>query len=356
MTPSIEQSSLPMVPFSQRWWLRLLRSGFWVLLVSVLIWVYADIEYTDQVELSATLQLNTGSSQTLMLLSPSEHVLGFELSGSKSSLKEFADELAENGSVLTYDVSQAHGPDDRFIPTRELLARAGDLRKRGIEVRSVSPEAIEVRLDTLVRIPDVPVDLETTGAELETPADPAKVSILVPKSLWDQLPARLQDQPRLGTRPQDLSALTPGKDVKVTAAVSPFLGEVRIQADPETVTYRVRVKSRTVTESLRVGVQVLSPASWAEPQNTTWSEYELVQQNPAEWTAELSVVGLRKDLKPENVHAYIELTDADKRPVESWLERDVTVQFMPGTNLRLASPAPKLKFRLQKRELLPIGP
>jgi hypothetical protein len=322
----------------------------------VLIWVYADIEYTDQIKLSTTLQIDTGASQTLMLLSPREHALSFELSGSKSSLKQFADELAENGSVLELDISQEYGPDDRFVPTRELLVKAGELRKRGIEVRSVTPEAIEVRLDRLVRIPDVPVDLETTGAELETPAEPATVSILVPQSLWDQLPTRLRDQPRLSTRPQDLSTLTPGKDIEVSAAVSPFLGEVRIQPDPEMVTYRVRVKSRTVAETLRVGVQVLSPASWAEPENTTWSEYELIQQNPAEWTAELSVEGPRKDLKAENVHAYIELTDADKRPVESWLERDVTVQFTPGTNLRLASPAPKLKFRLQRREPLPTAP
>jgi hypothetical protein len=42
---------------------------------------------------------------------------------------------------------------------------------------------------------------------------------------------------------------------------------------------------------------------------------------------------------PENVIAYIQLTDDDKKPI-SWVEREVTVCFPPGLGLKLLSKRP----------------
>ena len=52
--------------FSRRWWLRGLRTLFWIALISVLIWLYADLEHSKEREFRATIRLNTGKSSSLV--------------------------------------------------------------------------------------------------------------------------------------------------------------------------------------------------------------------------------------------------------------------------------------------------
>lgn len=336
--------------FSRRWCIAGLHTLFWVVLVTVLIWIYADMEFTDTAKIIATIKLDTGESGQLELLSRTELPVEFEISGSRSSLEDFQRELDETGALLSYDVSRQYKRAGKhLLPLAEVLDYSAGLAKRGISLKNPRPGAVEVQLDTIIEVHDVPVELKTTGATAQ-PATRPKVSLFVPTSRWQLIQARLGgNPPKLQTRPVDLSHLQPGVSSKVTAEILPAIEGVAVRPTPASVTFDVQILRSATTKTLPVSVQVLGPASWAETDDTTWQEYVLVRQAPADWRPRLRIEGAKKDLKPENVIAYIQLTDEDKKPI-SWVEREVTVCFPPGLGLKLLSPRPKLKFRMEKRK------
>jgi hypothetical protein len=344
----------PQAPrFSRRWWLGGAHNLLWVALISVLIWVYADIEYTDTDTLTATLTLHTGMSENIVLLSPHDHNVTFRISGSQASLNEFRRKLTDQGSALRRDISQDFPPGRRTVLTEELLEKAANLKNLGLKVVASQPTSLNLHLDTMVRVIDVPVDLDFTGAKLETTPAPRTVDILVAQSQKKDLPQPL----RLKTKRVDLSTLSPDETKTITAEILRDVNGAAIQPIPPQATFAVQIIRPVQPEEIPVTVQILTPAIWGEEKDTTWRDYVLVKNPASDWRPTLTLVGAKKDLLAENVTAYIRLTDDDKKPVESWLERDILVTFPSGVKLELQGMAPKVQFRLEKRaKLLPLTP
>ncbi|MBN1556202.1 MAG: hypothetical protein JXA11_15785 [Phycisphaerae bacterium] len=349
MTP-MHPHPQPTAPrFSRLWWLGKAHSAFWIVLATLLIWVYADMEFTDEVKLKSTLSLTTGESKTVALLGNTQFELSFTLSGSKTALLQFRHDLNARGSMLSYDVSQEYAAGERSINAATLLEKAAGLTRRGITIKDIQPEAIPLNLDRLTVLPDVPVDLDAQGATFRLTGEAPKVELRVAESRWKKIQERLQGlPPRLKTVPVNLKELPPDKPV--VAEVNPILETQPVTTTPKTVTFAVEVISTRVTQDVPVTIRLLCPAAWSEANNTTWKDYVFVPNTASDWRPKLTLEGEPKDLKPENVRAYIELTDDDKKGTASWLPRDVIVSFPPEVNLRLIGPAPKVQFRLEKRK------
>ena len=132
-----------------------LRHLFWVVLVTLLIWVYADMEHTDTQTVTITLQLDSGDPSKLAILSSPTHTLSATLSGSKSSLEELRRNLARQSNTLTCDVSDVT-PGKPVLLTADRLLRHQPLLK-GILIDRVEPSGVEVQLDPVVHISDVMV-------------------------------------------------------------------------------------------------------------------------------------------------------------------------------------------------------
>ncbi|NBB96308.1 MAG: hypothetical protein GVY16_11295 [Planctomycetes bacterium] len=337
--------------FSKDWWLGGLRNLVWIALVTVLIWVYADMEFTDTASISSvTLTLNTQGNPKVMLLSDRELSVSFEVAGSQTGIENFRQQLEEAGSNILYDVSRDYGPGTMDVQTRELLTQALDLK--GITIESAEPQTVRIELDALKTIPNVPVDLAYTGAKLKGDPLPALVTIRAPESRWQQAGVA---EPRLSTQVKDLSRL-PADTHTVQAEVNPFIGDLRVLPKPTTVSYEIDIVSALASETIPKPVSVLTPAAWSDPEDTTWDDYVLIKDEASDWRGvNLTIVGPRKDLTPDNVTAFIRLTDEDKKPVDSWLERQVQVYFAPGTDLQLQGPAPSVRFRMQQRQPSPGG-
>lgn len=341
--------------FSRRWWLEKAHTLLWVVLVTLLIWVYADMEFTDEMKLKADLVLHTGESRTVTLLGEKQFDLTFTLSGSKTALIQFRHELTGRGAVLSYDVSQDYAAGERLVPAAALLEKVAGLARRGITIKDVQPEAVPVQLDRLVVVPDVPVDLDAPGATFQIQGKTPVVELLVAESRWKAIQDRLKGQPpRLKTVPVDLKTLAAGRTV--TAEVQPLLEGEPIASAPRQVTFFATLLSSRATQEVTLPVKLLSPTAWAEAGNPTWQEYVFVPSDVSNWRPRLVIEGEPKDLKPENVQAWIELTDDDKKGTAAWLTRDVVVSFPPGSTLRLVGPAPKVQFRLEKRKPLAAPP
>ena len=325
-----------------------LRHLFWVVLVTLLIWVYADMEHTDTQTVTITLRLDSGDPSKLAILSSPTHTLSATLSGSKSSLEELRRNLASQSNTLTCDVSDVT-PGKPVLLTADRLLRDQPLLK-GILIDRVEPSGVEVQLDPVVHISDVMVTLASQGAELQTPPEPQPVDILVSETRWKVIQLALDGTlPTLVTQKMDLSALPRGKEVDVSASVIPLLEGLEVTCSPAKLTYKVKIRSATETLSLQVAVEVATPAAWAMAEDPTWKDYVLVTNPASEWRPTLTVVGSKRDLLPENIRAYVRLTDDDKKPVEGWFERPVSVDLSPGTSLRLQGEAPTVLFRLEKR-------
>jgi hypothetical protein len=357
MTSAYEPFEEKTPRFSRRWWLESAHTLFWVVLATVLIWIYADMEFTDEAKLKVTLQLNAGESKTVGLLPPTEQELAFTVSGSHTSLERFRSDLAARGAVLTLDVSQEYAPGQAPIPAGELLEKAAQLRRRGLKIENIKPEAIPVHLDTLQIIQDVPVELDAVGAAFKLTHEPPKVEIRIPESRWKRIQKLLHDRsPKLKTLPVDLKEYPEGREVPITAEINPILEGEKIDVVDKTVGFLVDIISPLVTAEAQVSIQVLAPASWAEADGNTWDGYMFVPNPASDWRPKLKIEGEPKDVKPENVWAYIRLTDDDKKSTDAWLTRDVIVSFSPQVKLRLLGPTPKVQFRLEKRKASAVTP
>ena len=111
----------------------------------------------------------------------------------------------------------------------------------------------------------------------------------------------------------------------------------------------VTVGPRTDHETFALAVQTLSPRTWIE--EGTRARYKLIYKDPLEWQPQVTVTGARQQLdklRAEDIQAYVTLVEDDKTPVESWLQRQVTVHFPPGIELQIVGEAPVVNFKLEK--------
>ena len=325
----------------------------WVVLVTIFLWVYADLEFTRNAEVSAVLKLSTG--RNAYVLSEKEHKFTFVVRGSQSRIEQFKRDLAQVGNVIEYlpDARFARSGVPRSVPSVELLERAimasGDLRASGVTIHGCNPETVKVWIDKAEEVKGVPVMLNYSGVVLSAPPTPVEVTVKIPKNNRARFDALLKDETNVvKTEAIDLGSYNPGKHV-VSAEVNPVIGSMKIDVDPKTVEFEIEVINPVKTKKILVQIGVLTPSKWGTVGDTTWRDYSLIQSKDTNWRPTLEVSGSEKDLKPDNVWAYLVLSEADKKPVESWLEREVMISFSPDSGLKLMSPTPKVKFRLQRR-------
>ena len=336
-------TKMPSGPLGRAWWADKAREILWVALVAVLIWVYADMEFTRERSFTVVVDL-ASSDPDLALLSASQLEVSLALQGNIASLENFE---RLSGSIR-YDVSQ-YGPSQApiAIPTREILLQTAEIGKAGLTLVSCTPSSISIRLDEVLA-KELPVEFRHTGATVAgAVVTPSKVRVRVAQSQWQEI-LRRTATPTLRTETVNLQKVDTAKPFPVE--IEPVVAGVPVGPQRETVEVQVQVAELTKTRTLSVPVRVMAPASWST--DGTWDQYVLERKNASDWThKEIVVEGSTKDidrLVPEAVDAYVVLTDNDKKPTESWWKGDVVVRFPAEMNVKLVS-KPTLDYRLAKR-------
>ncbi len=329
--------------YTRSWWLARGHNALWVVLVTVLVWMYADVEFTDEMELQATIQLATAPAGNQVLLSERQVVVSFKVQGRRSGLERLEHRLRMPDAVIRYQVSEG----DSQIATRDILNRSPIFQAEGLTALSASPSTVQVKLDTKIHVADIPVTFEYTGAfPSEVTIEPPKMGIRVAKTDWEKI-GKAEPSPALRTVSVELKGVQSDKPFSVQ--IIPRIAGVAVEPDQATVTVTAKIAQLTETEELTVAVQVVSPTAWLE--DGTWREFVLKRQNAAEWRARIQVSGTRKDLdqlKGGDVHAFVVLTDDDKKPIKSWDRRAVVVHLPRDLNLSLLGTRPSVSFRLEK--------
>ncbi len=335
--------------FSRPWWTDQVKTFTWVAVVTVLIWVYADMEFTENKDFTMLLHLKVSPGSKLALLSDNDVELTFRARGNHGSLEKFEDLKKHNGNRMEVDVSDFR-PGSQSVSVEDLLPRDSDFAKSGLTVTSASQKQVLFRLDRLIS-KEVPVKLDYTGATLspEPVLTPKTMQIEVAQSRWDQIRQEKTD-PILLTEPVNLQKVDTSKPLKLM--VLPAIGSVSVQL-PEKHEVEVRVQIKTLTEqiALDVTVRVVEPVSWLSPADNTWKEFQFVRQDPLEWRKQIQVTGPRQDLeklkaREQEVTAFVTITDEDKKPT-SWTTRAVTVCFPPDLQVKLApTESPTVQFKM----------
>lgn len=335
--------------FSPTWWGETLRRLVWVSLITVLIWVYADLEFTDVREFHITLKLATAADKDFVLTDRRDVELTVRVRGNWAGLDHFEEALKLRQNRIQYDPSETYALGSYSILTSDIFNRLASQTARGVTVVSCQPAQVDITLARAIRT-DVPVKFSCPEAIVDSWwALPAKVSVRASVEQWQKIHEALKGEAAaIQTVPvKSLPAERPliNEDVELV----PALAGVPVEVSPPSVRVTVRVAQKLQNKTLQVAVQVLAPPTWST--ENTWKDYTLEgKEGPAEWQKTIEVSGPRKDidqLTPARVHAYILLTDDDKKPT-SWWKRDVVVRFPEDLSIKLVGPKPVVNFRLTK--------
>jgi hypothetical protein len=117
---------------------------------------------------------------------------------------------------------------------------------------------------------------------------------------------------------------------------------------PARVSVTLKVAQQPAKRKISVPVHVQAPKDWFV--DDTWTRYKLDVKDPLEWTKDIIVTGDRihlEKLRPENIRAYIVLTEGDKQH-STWISGIVKVEFPKGLKVQ-AGPVKPVSYRLRKR-------
>ncbi len=136
------------VRFSRQWWAKGTRNFIWVALVTMLIWVYADLEKTDSRDLSVKVRLSTGSSGDITLASPGEIEVKFTVRGSNSSIERYSRELSDQGWLVPVDVAQrgVRLGENTLQTAEDILDPLTGISGRGLAIVAIDPRFIKISL------------------------------------------------------------------------------------------------------------------------------------------------------------------------------------------------------------------
>lgn len=359
MSPALHRSNSPRRP----WWAPP-TTLLWVAFITVLIWLYADMEFTKTARLTVTIELAANRREHVALLSSPTHRVTFELQGSRRDLDEF---IAKNENrTLTFDVSGVLdvGANQRLQATTVLEQKLG-VSDLGFVIESASPAAITgIHLDRRVAR-ELPVEFNFGGAELiETPT--ATVRVWAPQSHWDKIDAKTKTV-AIRTERHDFQGESRREPITVKWKLPNSVAGIEVQPEVAEITRTVQIRERTDSTTVRVAVLVTMPYTWLE--DGTWDTYTLVRDTETTtWVKEVEVTGAEDDIrtlqshhkpdyqgeKDKQIQAYILLDDSDKRKGTS-LPRSVQFRIPPDLKVKVTGGPYEVKFKLESRKTPAAG-
>ena len=314
--------------------------------ISLLIWIYADLHFTETEQVKARVIIHAADSDHgMVILGQTEMTVVFSVKGNKHAIDQLP-------GRMSYDAGKELGVGiHRDVDVREILEAIDELSGAGIEILGVDePKIIDITVEETRVFRNVRVEPDYVNGAPESTAEvvPATVDLYVP----------VGQGAHLGNRPLkasvDLAGKAPGERVDRHFKVQPPPGVVGAIIRPPSVKISLTVGQQLTRRTFNVPLTVQSPIAWLSDE--TWNKYKLEVKGPELTTNEITIRGNRIDvekLRLGDIRAYITLNETDKSDVLSWLPGQVRVQFAEGRdykveNLEVVSP-PKVEYRLVKR-------
>lgn len=360
--------------FSREWWLQLGRNLLWVGLITILVWVYADMEFIDAETVELKLLLTTDPSKAMLIdedgepLPPEarEATVSFRVRGSRRARARLKRQIEELGSPVRYDISRGRPAEQQDVATEAILADLVEIEEIGLSILSASPAQLDdVPLEPVVRreIPIDPVYVDDDSKPQEFEARPVEVRLS--RTKWERIErASEEGKPAFKTAPIDLSDAEPGNPVNRQATISGKIAGIQVvekRQVPFTATVPERAGPKPEELAVKVNVRILIPPEWAggEP-DAVLQEYSFQRSGTGDPWANLTLnfKGPPEEIRKlgeahdrDEVHAYVPLNKAmhiDQESAVPWGET-VIVRIPLGIDVQLVGQKPEVSFQVEKR-------
>jgi hypothetical protein len=355
--PSADRPAKPAKRFT---WSRISGLGrdfAFVTFITLLIWIWADLERTKKEDVTVTVKVVSPQGGALRVIRPGTKGIPvqFVARGSQARLDEFRRRLREDQDsgkeVACVVQANADQTGPYALDTLDVLNKWDRLREAGLSAEDPVKAAIDVEVDRWEQV-EAAVRLRTTdddALEGKPALTPKTVALLVPSSEL----AKLGPEPVIDTVEQSLEGLDPGQDIVRTVQLAPTIGGVEVRpANPAPVTATFRVKERTKSDQLVVSVRIeMAPEIWDLIVKDGWT----LKRDPARmdaWQLQLTIKGPRLAVEkvtaqPDGVHAFVEVKRSDLEPVATYPQHPVTVILPPGVQM-VAPTNPSVAFRFER--------
>jgi hypothetical protein len=340
--------------FSRQWWLDLAGTGFWVGIATLLVWVYADTEFTQDAAVTMTVHLVTAEAGGEVLLSAPDTRMIFTVRGNRRRIDKFIRE--NNNKTIQYNVSKLGAGRNQSIRAVEIFEDDPQRARSGVSFRSAVPPAIRgIHIDEMIRR-ELPVKFSGPGAVLKKEPVLEPVWVRVARSGWKEILEKTGGEPVL-LAVAKLEEAERGKPVDVIAEITPAVAGIPVQPEKKSVTVRVEIRKLVDTRQLPVPVRIVTPYTWLE--DGTWDSHKLTREDQeTNWVPQIEVTGAPEvldALKSDQIDAYILLKDDDKKQTLSWLKREVKFRYASDLKVKIIGQY-FVKFRLEPRTAPPKPP
>jgi hypothetical protein len=328
-----------------------------VTVLTVAIWVWADLEQTGEGEEPVPVRITVPADYVLRSVSPEQVTVKFK--GPQGEIQKL---LSSPGDlVCRMDLPVADLKGGRVV----LHARDGfkHWKERRIVVSEVRGEHdgvvdgdLILRADRMVEVP-VPVKAKITGAvEEDSSVQPDTVKARVTEAQAKIIEAATDEAKPYAVAPIVITTMPQNPKIEQEVRLEPRLGGadgiLAAAFDPPTVKVTTRLKSTLTTKSLgRFPVLIAAPPEML-------NRYRIIFQPEADRYVEVEVQGPAPDVERLNVRdvsVQLVLTADDKPDPASWLPgKPVVLGLPPG--VKLTKPLPTINFNLEKPNQIPPTP
>jgi hypothetical protein len=321
------------------------RTLFATLLLSSLVWLYADQINSETIEELVTLEIapQSGSELLVELQEPVSGQLQVVFSGPRDQLEGLRRDLGTGKFKLIYYVTGDEAKDEFLVKDpRELVGSLIRKEYKSIsvdEIKSVSQ--IKIYVDHLITA-TIPVKVET-GANIKTKAlvvTPLEVKVLLPKSVYQNLYETekfivLDLENELQGRPEELM-------IDENFALPQKLAGQPVVTDPTRVRVQLTIDRQLRNKTFEIpstSVQVQGPIDLLAKYRVDIRDQQIMVtlQGPAD---------IIKNIKPQDISAYIILTVDDMLPPRSsYFPRELKFVLPEGVKLDKEK-LPRVDFKL----------
>ena len=345
-----EHRAPPPKRFTRRWYIDQAGTVAWTIVITMLVWVYADIHFTQNRAVPITLRVRNGSPDELVILKPRSDTIPVrvEIQGGR-----FALDRLERASKLSFDAAKRfRTAGEHTVPAADLLGELSAIARAG-KILSCKPDTLLFQIDTLKKVPDVEVRLDLPGVDREkVQLQPDRVTLYVPTS---QVSEVVSESLVILARLSNPGSLPEGQPVTRQVPLLKPTPDCRLVPKSVLATFTIALGQQIREREFTVPIRVQSPKQWLL--DGTWGQYQFEEQPPRRSIAKVVISGPQIELdrlRPEDIDVFLTLTDAHKKPLDSWLPGKLRVEFRkdPDINvsaLTVVGPLPEIQFKLVKR-------
>ncbi|HEX8916786.1 MAG TPA: hypothetical protein VF796_30830 [Humisphaera sp.] len=160
--------------------LTFLKNLLWVAPLTILIWVYAERQQLEKMDVTVPIEVVSSDAGRIVRTKESQRTVILTLRGPKAALEGIRDQATPT-KPLQIVLDNKFQPGTTQVSTR-LVEQDKRLSDVGATVLAANPDNLDVQIDQIVDVPDVPVVADLT---LLTPPtfSPAKVTLRGPRSV-----------------------------------------------------------------------------------------------------------------------------------------------------------------------------